>query len=386
MKQEPPFCPNTFCSFHHPSKSNVAYRIEQKKWYIRKGWRPLVNGQRIQRYQCKNCNRIFSDRTFSIDYWEKRHLDYKKLLMMLVSCMSLRSLSRIFICSPKTIENKLNRLTRQAIAAHSLLKDQLDLQENLTADGFESFTVSQYFPNNFNLLVGKNSQFVYNFNYSQLRRKGRMTEAQRSRSEKLKKEVPIASGEIINRFAELIDEALRLQRRSSNKHQLKIYTDEREEYASILSRSKFGLRSKSQGFRVFHHRTNSREPRNRSNPLFSVNYIDREIRKDLAEHVRESTRFGKNVNSAVCRMELYLFYHNYIKPFRINRRLRVYNTHAEAAGIQNKKIKKIMHMWIKRRFFLSHTELDLHSQKVWFRAYSTPGKWFTDVLPNYVFA
>jgi hypothetical protein len=38
------------------------------------------------------------------------------------------------------------------------------LREDLAADGFESFNGSQYFPNNFNILVGKRSQCKHSLN------------------------------------------------------------------------------------------------------------------------------------------------------------------------------------------------------------------------------
>ena len=386
MKYKPSFCPNPFCPMHEQRSPNKLTSLKQKKWYVLKGYRYILNGQAVQRYQCKICRKGFSDRTFSINYWEKKHIDYNRLLFMLISCMGLRAVSRAFKCSPRTIENKLSRLTRQAVAVNSILREYVDLREDLSADGFESYTVSQYFPNNFNLLVGKDSQFVYFFNFSQLRRKGHMTEAQRCKAETLKKLVPIASGEVKNRFAELTDEVVRLQYKSRYKQNLLIDTDEKKEYAAELLQARYAMREKSEGFRLIHRRTSSRRPRTRFNPLFPVNYLDREIRKDLAEHVRESTRFGRNVNSALGRMELYLFYHNYLKPFRINRKKRIFGTHAEAAGLNIKMIEKLLTQWMKRRYFKSHLKLDLHAEKVWRRAYSTPGNLFMDILPAYVFS
>ena len=47
---------------------------------------------------------------------------------------------------------------------------------------------------------------------------------------------------------------------------------------------------KAQG-RYRHLRVSSRVPRTRLNPLFAVNYIDRQLRKDLDEHVRETCVF-----------------------------------------------------------------------------------------------
>ena len=381
----PPFCPNPLCRLHDRQQA-AEMRGPQGSWYWRKGVRKLKDGRSVQRYQCTFCHTCFSSRTFSVDYWEKRHLNYRRLLQMLVSCMSQRAIARAFGCSPKTVENKIGRLTRQAVGVKAALRAEAMLAEDLVADGFESYTVSQYWPNNFHLLVGKESQFVYYLNYAQLRRKGRMRPWQQEKARRLREEVPLEPAQIRLRFTELSCELTRLQPRSAGKQRLFLHTDEKKEYAEVLSPLIYGGAAPGKGYRLIHQRTSGKVPRDSANPLFSVNYLDREIRKDLAEHVRESTRFGRNVNSAVGRMEVYLFFHNLIKPFRINRAKCLYRTHAEAAGFDTKLLRRLLARCRQERFFMSHLTLDRHLELVWRRGYSTPGKIFTDPLPQYVFA
>ncbi|MCX7788486.1 MAG: hypothetical protein N2442_12415 [Spirochaetes bacterium] len=55
----------------------------------------------------------------------------------------------------------------------------------------------------------------------------------------------------------------------------------------------------------------SRRARTRSNPLFAVNYLDREVRKDAANHVRETTRGSRNVKDLMNRLALNQVVHNY---------------------------------------------------------------------------
>jgi|GEM_PF-4274898 len=57
--------------------------------------------------------------------------------------------------------------------------------------------------------------------------------------------------------------------------------------------------------RATHRRYSSRLPRTVGNPLFPVNYIDRECRKDMAEYVRETIRFARSA-------------HNFFKPWSLN--------------------------------------------------------------------
>ena len=383
----PPFCPNFDCSHHNPEvvKAEGRPRMRKHRWYKLSGVRSLANGQEVQMFTCKKCGHSFSTRTFSVDYWEKRHLDYSRLILMATSCMSIRAMARAYKCSPKTVDNKLGRLSRQAVGITSKLMHKSLLKEHLAADGFESFNGSQYFPNNYNILVGKRSQFLYFVNYSQLRRKGKMTPKQKLKARVLKRTVPIPPGQISCRFAELADEVVRLQGLSPWMHSLLIYTDEKPEYVPILGALKAGGRDPSEGYSITHIRVSGKLFRGLNNPLFPVNYMDRAFRKDLAEHVRETTRFGRNVSSAACRMEIYRVVHNCIKKFRINTVDCDYRTHAEAAGFDYEEVKSLMRGWTRRRLFYSHLELDMHLAKVWGRGYFTPGKKEMDYVPRFIY-
>ena len=53
--------------------------------------------------------------------------------------------------------------------------------EPLVIDGFESFAYGQYHPLHLNLAIGAESHFVYAFTFAELRRKGRMRDAQKRR-------------------------------------------------------------------------------------------------------------------------------------------------------------------------------------------------------------
>ncbi len=95
------------------------------------------------------------------------------------------------------------------------------------------------------------------------------------------------------------------------KGQLTLHTDEKREYRTVLEAS--GLLEQ----RVRHFTTPSRKARTYRNPLWAVNYYDREIRKDQANHVRQTTRWSQEANNCMERMYVYAGYHNFFKPFRI---------------------------------------------------------------------
>lgn len=377
--KNPPFCPNPRCPYH-------ADAMRPSHWFIRKGFYTTRSGNRFQRYQCSHCGRRFSSQTFHIDYYAKVTLDYHRLLIYLVSGMSLRALGRAFHRSPKTIAGKISRLTRQILAFNHGNQLSVNLTEDLVADGFESYVVSQYFPNNFNLLIGKDSQFVYDLTYAHLHRKGAMTDFQKQQADRYHNAYPFPAGQVQVSFTHLLRTALGLLRVSTGKSTLILHTDEKKEYvAPVAGYASAGL-PESLSRRILHRQTPSSARRTGKNPLFAANYIDRDIRKDMAEHHRETVCFARNVNASLERLTCYLFHHNFMKAFRLNRAERTYSTHAVAAGLDNRFIRKRIAFLFTRRAFFSRLSLSLPGELLWRRGYFTPSKALCDRLPAYVLA
>ncbi|GAB1484900.1 hypothetical protein MASR2M78_37180 [Treponema sp.] len=115
----------------------------------------------MQRFRCKLCGRGFSARTFSIDLLHQKTLDNREIFRAIAAGESVSSIARHLHCSFGSAQNRLERLGRNAIFMQSKLMESLAFKEDLVADGFESFTKSQYHPCNINILVGKKSQFLY---------------------------------------------------------------------------------------------------------------------------------------------------------------------------------------------------------------------------------
>jgi hypothetical protein len=129
------------------------------------------------------------------------------------------------------------------------------------------------------------------------------------------------------------------------------------------------------------HRTiSSRAARTRANPLFPVNHLDRELRKDLHEHARETVCFGRNVNRQMERLTLYLWWHNYRKPHRARGDPR---SNAEVAGYDPKGVRDGLRWIWNRRAWLSLTDLTDSMLDSWLRARRTPFRQGPDYLPRF---
>ncbi len=257
---------------------------------------------------------------------------------------------------------------------------ELEIGEHLVADGFESFECSQFFPCHINLLTGKGSQFLYGATHVTLRRKGRMTPAQKKARALLERRWKPPRGALTEAFARLLAIIPRHwdQRRVSG---IELWTDEHPAYPRAVARVP-ALRAALAEGRFFHNTCSSKLPRTKQNPLFSVNYYDRELRKDLAALRRESTCFSRNVANGLMRFMLHLLYHNYQKRYRVHDPLMLFS-HAEAAGIPGFRVAEALDGLYCDRPFLSKLHLSTEERRIWLKDASTPLKDAHDYVPQY---
>jgi hypothetical protein len=352
----PPFCPARGCPAHWQHSGTPGTRFWRKA-----GHYCSLRSGRLQRFQCRVCGHRFSEASFSLDYYAKRRISYHRLLGLIVNSASIRGAARQLHTSPAAVTLRLAKLARQALAVHAALRAQITVDEPLVADGLESFWVSQFYPTHFNVLVGAHSQFIYAVTTATLRRSGRMTPAQRARRSALERRDRPDSAELTTRFTELLSEAAALWH-SIPQEQRRLITDRHTAYPRALASVAVAG--------VSHTRISSGRPRTVENPLFAVNYTDREIRKDLAEHRRETVCFARNAAASLQRMWVYLAYHNYRKPYRIGVGCR--ETHAERAGVSHNALRAALRHSLTRRAFLSRTVLSRPMLRAWVGAEHTP--------------
>ena len=370
--KKPPNCPNRDCPNHYINTDD-----NNERWYYNCGSYSSKSKNDIKRFRCKNCKKRFSSQTFSLEYALKKKGAFRQIFHKLKGCSGIRDMARDLKMAPCSVSLRITRLARQSTAFHAEMKGLIRLDEDLVADGFESFAVSQYFPNNFNILVGKESQFLYTFDYSQLSRKGRMTEKQKKRNRILQQQV-LCRRTVTASFTDLCH-FISHRMWSSRKQVNILYTDKKNEYIQVLKVFVFPETLK-------HIAISSKLIRTVDNELFAVNYMDRQFRMCLAEHVRETAKFARNVNNSMERMAVYRLYHNYMKPFRINRaddsfRDRI---HAEVAGLSRELVQKKLRTFFTRRLFLSHCgAIDSQDLLLWHRCYATPLNHTHQKVPAY---
>ena len=223
----PPHCPNPECIHYFIPADN--------HWYRKISPYSTITFGSVWRFLCKACRKTFSTQTFSIDYFAKKKLNHRYIFNQINAGAGLRNIARDLKVSPKAITNRISRLTRNAIFLHQAILDELPYSEHFAADGFESFCVSQYFPDNYNILVGEDSQFVYHWDYVSLCRKGRRTEKQKEKRIELEKRYQAPKKGIEDSFRELSEF---LEKKTHTRNTYVIFsTDEKKDYERALYKS-----------------------------------------------------------------------------------------------------------------------------------------------------
>lgn len=369
-----PHCTNPDCPFFlHDDPNDTSWRCKHNTYQTK------AFGT-VQRYRCRHCGKTFSTQSFSIDYWVQRPVDYLPLIQSLISTSGQGNMTRFTHLRYEVIQNRYERLCRFFLAVNADLRKHLSLEEDCVLDGFESFSRSQYFPNNINILVGSDSEMIYGMSFAQLRRKGRMTPKQKARRSELEeqygkappKTVELSIASLINDYCNL------LSSRHLSKRVLK--TDEHKAYPRALNRV-----PRSREY-LQHEQYSSHTARTPLNPLFPVNYVDRQIRKDQANHIRETVQFARCPAAMMVRLTVYQMYHNYLMPRRVRaQRKGNWQTRGEMQGLTGQQVLTTLHKhWGKRVFLKSH-DLWETEQTTWLKAWQNVGISSGRRIPKFIF-
>ncbi|MBU0956714.1 MAG: hypothetical protein KKI09_14900, partial [Spirochaetes bacterium] len=162
---------------------------------------------------------------------------------------------------------------------------------------------------------------------------------------------------------------------------LALWTDEHYAYPLAIARL-VDLAEAGKAGSFEHVRHPAKAARTLHNPLFAVNYYDRELRKDIAAFRRESTCFTRNPSNGMARFILHMVWHNYQKPHRV-RVSRLKKVHAEAAGIPESSIHYELAKVFECRPFLSKCQLTLDEKMIWLKKTITPGSKKLNYIPKY---
>ncbi len=268
-------------------------------------------------------------------------------------CTGLRQLGRRLQAAPSTLQTHAERAGRHALLFLARHAPDAPPEEPLVLDGFESFAYSQYHPLHVNVAVGAESQFLYAFTGAELRRKGRMTAAQKARRAMLERVQGRPPPDAIERSVEALLHPL-----APEGSALRIRSDEHQAYPRAFRRLR--------GVVVQHERTSSRAARTARNPLFPVNRLDLLARHGGANHKRETIAFSKRFGAVLERFAVFAVWLNFCKSRSEKRRDA---TSAQVLGLVRQKLSSAD--VLRTRLFPSRISLAPEAQRAYERAVPT---------------
>ena len=288
----PPHCPNPNCKYFKPSGHPWPYK--RKGFYLRRS-RP----QCIQRFTCRLCGRHFSSQTFAVSYWQKRPELAPRIFLMVVGCMANRQIARALSCSPSTVAHHIARLGRHCLLFQATELAAVPTLDTIAIDGFETFEWSQYFPFHHNVAVDVATGYFLFHTDSPLRRKGRMTPAQKTRRAALENQLGRPDPRAVETgMRELLQGITQAQSLNT------VRSDDHRAYPRAI-----GALDDTPA----HVITPSKARRDERNPLWEVNVLDLLIRHSTAAHKRETIAWAKRRQASIEKLTIFQVWRNYIK-------------------------------------------------------------------------
>ncbi len=342
--ETPPYCPNPHCEFHSPEvcKSSGSFRLH--------GSRPVTRfPYRTRRFWCRNCGHLFSDSIFYLFYRDRTEPTYREIFQSHVKGQSRRNLAQELDCSLDTVQRRFQELARQGLLLQASKTDELQINEPVAYDGIENFAASQFEPNNVNHVVGRESYFLYDFNFSPINRKGRMSPRQRLRDRQLaKRHGRYPRGAIREATCRILKRLLR-----ASPGDLVFHSDNHYAYREAI-------RILPKRARIEHLITPAKAARNFRNKLFAINHTDLLTRQQLTTFKRETIAFAKHSIAMVESFSIMMIWKNFMRTIFTKKHKRdpTTNVHSPAmrVGIEAKVLE--FHEFYRMRLMPSQVRLN----------------------------
>ncbi len=340
---QPPNCPNKNCKHH--KRLTGLWDYKKISTYFR-----ATDNRHVQRYKCLSCGVTFSTQTFSTTYWQKRPELDEQIFTHSANGMANSQIARVLGCNPSTVDRKLDRMGRHSLLyLHSMLIAGKPPEE-IVYDGLETFEFSQFHPWHLNLAVEKSTDYILNFNESELRRKGTMTPQQKEKRQQLEDDFGRPDPKAIEKSTiEMFENLI------GDQTHVTVYTDLHTQYSGPLQKY---------GDQVTHIKTSSKAHRGHHNNLFAINRHDMMLRHSSKNHTRETIAFSKRRQAGIYRAAVCSVYMNFMMDRR-QRGVKGY-TPAMARGVVDRKLN--YSDVFECRLFVSHLELPPRWRQYYFRA------------------
>lgn len=285
MSYAPLKCPNTQCRNH----SIVGGRfIKKGHFYIK------CRNQYVRKFQCRSCSRIFSSRTFKIDYRHKR-LDINLLFVKtLIEGNSIRGISRIIGLTYKNTYNKF--LWFKSLVDVEKEKLQYEAQK-LQVDELETFHHTKCKPLSVVLIVNEKHRLL-EAKVAEMPAKGKLAAFSRKKYGYRKDERKEKLSEALASVRQKLSQPPRLIESDANP----TYPGQFVKYFSDVRFRQYNQSKKEKRRSRLHENLHKRE----FDPLFAVNHKCALLRRRISRLARKTWCTTKKPENLQLHLDLFL--------------------------------------------------------------------------------
>lgn len=314
----PPYCPNPQCPWHHQSVCKIEGRF-------------YFNGSRkvsrfpylTKRFECRRCGRHFSDSIFHLFYRDRTEPTYHRIFEAHRDGTSRRAISRELKCSLDTVQRRFQEMAAQGLLIQAKKGEKLKITESVAYDGLENFAASQYDPNYINHVIGRETYFLYDFNFAPLNRKGRMS----GRQKVVKRQVENRHGRYPATAIRDCTRMLLLRLLKNAPADLLFHSDNHYAYRQAI-------KSLPEKARICHFITPAKVARNFRNRLFAINHCDNLTRHHLTTFKRETIAFAKTSIGMIESFSLFMVWKNFMRTRFIKKQKRDPRSHLDSPAMR----------------------------------------------------
>jgi len=223
----------------------------------------------VARFRCRGCGGGFSRQTFRADYRHKKPHINARFVELMVACVGQRQCARVLHVARRTVERRFEWLAAHAAHYHRNRLEGATLDGPFQLDELESFEANRFQPVTVPVLIDRATMFIVDTAVGPLRRKGRLSAAQRRQRaahEAAHGRRPSGSGPAVRRVLRcLADVASR---------RMVLESDRKALYGALARRML--------GDGVVWRSHDAAIRRDRANPLFAINHTNARLRHLLA--------------------------------------------------------------------------------------------------------
>ena len=269
--------------------------------FIKRGvYRRPSDQKKIQRYQCKNCAKSFSDQCHSFDFRLRKRRINQSVFRLLSKGNSQRGCAQILGVHPKTIAR---RVTRFGSCAKKHLRSFQKKTRNICEvvfDEMESFEHTKLKPLTIPLAVENKTRKILALDVGKIAAKGHLAEISKRKYGKRMCQRKKVLESLFHQFTPMVDPFCLLK------------SDESQHYPNVVKKHLKEATHKTYKGRKAAVTGQGELKKGKHDPLFYFNHTAGMIRDNIKRLARRTWCTTKKIERLLDLLHIYAFYHNQI--------------------------------------------------------------------------